>query len=445
MNKLKHYFFEEIDNSSLVVFRILLGFLLSAEGFGAIITGWVKETFIDTKFNFTAIGLEWMQPLPGYGMYIVYSFMGVLGICIMLGFYYRITTILYFIVWTCTYLMQKTHYNNHYYLIVLLAFVMMFMPAHRYASLDAKKNPDLLSTTCPRWTTLFFILQLLIVYTFASLHKVYPDWLAGKPIGLWFTNKANYPELAWLKPFLLDEGFQKTIGYLGILYDGLVIPALLWRRTRWLAIFASFGFHLFNSLVFQIGVFPYLSLTFIVFFFPPEIITKRFFKKKLPIKEQDFVTDTSKQNLILSGFILYFVIQLFLPVRHHFIEGNVFWTEEGHKMAWRMMLRSKGGHSIFILKDRNTQKSTVIPLRDFFSRGQLRCITKNPDVTWQAAQYLRKHYEQQGIEYPEIYVRSSVSLNGCPQKQLIDNTVDLAHTSWNFFSHNKWIHSYEFE
>lgn len=443
MDKIRHYFFEEIDNSGLVLFRMLFGFLLSAEGFGAILTGWVHETFIETSFNFTAIGLEWMQPLPGYGMYGIYILMGILGIFIMLGFQYRISTILYFIIWTSTYLMQKMHYNNHYYLIVLLAFIMMFMPAHRYASLDVKRNPTLLSTTCPRWTTLFFILQLLIVYTFASLHKIYPDWLAGKPIGLWFTQKANYPELAWLKPFLLDKSFQKIIGYLGILYDGLIIPALLWKRTRWLGIAASFGFHLFNSLVFQIGVFPYLSLTFIVFFFPPETFKNRFFRSKPDLISHPI--STSKQHLIIGGFVIYFIIQLFLPLRHRWIEGNVFWTEEGHKMAWRMMLRSKSGRSIFTLKNQKTQHTTIIPLNDFFTRRQIRSITKNPDITWQAAQYLRKHYEAQGIEYPEIYVQSYVSLNGSSSKELIDNKVDLAHTPWNFFTHNKWINSYEFE
>lgn len=442
MEKIKNYFFEEIDNSALIIFRILLGFLLAAEGIGAILTGWVQETFIDANFNFTAIGLEWMQA-PPFIIYTMYISMSLLGICIMLGFKYRISTTAYFIIWTCSYSMQKSHYNNHYYLIVLLSAAMIIMPAHRYFSLDVKKNPALLSTTCPRWTTLFFIFQLLIVYSYASAHKVYPDWLAAKPIHIWFTNKATYPELLWLKDFLLNTSVQKSVAYLGILYDGLIIPALLWKRTRWLGIFASFGFHLFNSLVFQIGVFPYLSLTFLVFFFEPKVIQNRFFRSKQFIETKP--SNEFYKNYILAAFVVYFIIQILLPIRHNWIEGNVFWTEEGHKMSWRMMLRSKSGNIHFTMKQKNSDKIEIVEMSKYFTNVQRRSIAKNPDMTWQAAQYLRKEYEKQGIIYPQIYAHCFMSLNGSRTKPLIDDKVDLAHTPWNFFTHNSWIYSYNFE
>ncbi|WP_316930169.1 HTTM domain-containing protein [Leeuwenhoekiella sp. MAR_2009_132] len=36
-------------------------------------------------------------------------------------------------------------------------------------------------------------------------------------------------------------------------------------------------------------------------------------------------------------------MQLELPLRHWIIKDDVLWTEEGHRLSWRMMLRSKGG------------------------------------------------------------------------------------------------------
>ena len=45
------------------------GLLIAVESFGALLTGWVKRAFIDPEFTFTFIGFEWLQPLPGNGMY----------------------------------------------------------------------------------------------------------------------------------------------------------------------------------------------------------------------------------------------------------------------------------------------------------------------------------------------------------------------------------------
>ena len=51
-----------------------------------------KETLIDPQFTFNFIGFEWLQPLPGLGMYLYFIAMGTLGICIALGYKYRLST-----------------------------------------------------------------------------------------------------------------------------------------------------------------------------------------------------------------------------------------------------------------------------------------------------------------------------------------------------------------
>ena len=60
---MKNRLFLEIDNSPLIIFRIFFGFLLACETFGAILTGWVKENFIEVNFTFSHIGMEW-KPAP---------------------------------------------------------------------------------------------------------------------------------------------------------------------------------------------------------------------------------------------------------------------------------------------------------------------------------------------------------------------------------------------
>jgi len=100
-------FFKPIDNAPLIVFRIFFGLLLTCESFGAIASGWVKSVFVDPEFTFSYIGLEWLQPLPGYGMYIYYVLMGILGIMIMLGFKYRWSVLAFILLWSGVYLCRN--------------------------------------------------------------------------------------------------------------------------------------------------------------------------------------------------------------------------------------------------------------------------------------------------------------------------------------------------
>ena len=82
---LNNWLFKHIDNSALIVFRIIFGLLCFLESVGAIFTGWVKRTLVDPDFTFNFIGFEFLQPLPGNGMYYYYVIMGVFGLLIMVG------------------------------------------------------------------------------------------------------------------------------------------------------------------------------------------------------------------------------------------------------------------------------------------------------------------------------------------------------------------------
>ncbi len=152
--------FKAIDNSPLIVFRILFGFLIACESFGAILTGWVKRVLTDPQFTFSFIGFEWLQPLPGFGMYFYFVLMGFFGLAIMLGYRYRIAITSYTILWAGVYFMQKSSYNNHYYLLLLISFLLIFLPANRYASLDVKQNRVSEEKTMPYWISLLFIIQV---------------------------------------------------------------------------------------------------------------------------------------------------------------------------------------------------------------------------------------------------------------------------------------------
>jgi vitamin K-dependent gamma-carboxylase len=438
---LRKFFYTPIDNAPLIVFRIMFGILIAAESFGAIATGWVYNVLVKPEFTLNHIGFDWIQPLPGYGMYFYFIAMGILGILIMLGWHYRLTSLAFAIMWTGVYLMQKSAYNNHYYLLALVAFIMVLLPANRYASLDVKRNPSLKQLTMPRWVSWVMIFHIAIVYFFATLAKFYPDWLDGTFIRNLFYPKRHYP----LVGFIFEKHwFYMFIAYSGIAFDGLVVPMLLWRRTRTLALLAGLFFHLFNAIFIQIGIFPFFALSYILFFYEPETIRKIFLRKKPALSDNLTELQTENKWMFQFIFIPFLIIQFLLPWRHHFIEGNVFWTEEAHRHSWRMMLRSKSGIVSFRVVDKNTGEVYPVKVHERLTKKQLKTASTKPDAMWQIAQRLKKEFAAEGKDV-SVYVTAYVSLNGRPMKPLTDPSVDIAGVKWKQWSHNDWIILYDNE
>lgn len=423
--------YKNIDNSPLILFRILFGFLVAAESFGAILTGWVKRVFIDTQFTFTFIGFEWLEILHGNVMYGYFCAMGIFGIMIMLGARYRIAIISFTILWAGVYLAQKTAYNNHYYLLMVISFYMCFVPANRYKSLDVKWNPQLKSLAMPKWVSLLFIIQISMVYIYAAIAKFYPDWLDGTFTKNLLIGSTNIP---FFKNLFSKEWFYLFIAYSGILFDLLIVPFLLFKKTRTIAFIASLIFHIFNSIVLQIGIFPFFALGFILFFYEPETIRKIFFKRKESFVSDSF--DESHKKIVQMILIPILVIQLILPIRHHFIKGDVLVTEEGHRLSWRMMLRQKSGYIQFTIVDKDTKKRSNYFYNKNLTYKQVNALSTKPDFIWQYCQRIKKEYKGKNIS---IFIDCKNSINHKPYQTLIDPKVDFSKAKWNYFSHNEWI------
>ena len=425
--------FKAIDNSPLVVFRIFFGFLVACESFGAILTGWVKRILIDPEVTFSFIGFEWLKPLPGFGMYFYFLAMGVFGLAIMLGYRYRIAIISYTILWAGVYFMQKTAYNNHYYLLLLISFLMIFLPSNSYASLDVRQNRIKEENTMPYWISLLFIIQVAIVYVFASIAKFYPDWLDGT-----FTRNllADSTNVITLKKLFLQKWFYLFIAYMGIIFDLLIVPLLLFKKTRMLALLASLTFHLFNAIFLEIGIFPFFALTFALFFYEPETIRSVFLRRKTSIETDNGHSNYYGKKIVYFLIIPYLIIQLLLPLRHHFIEGDVLWTEEGHRLSWRMMLRERNGFIHIRIKDLKTGEESLYDYRKNLTDKQIQNLATKPDFIWQYCQYIKKEFKGKEIA---IFIDCKNSINRKEYKTLIDPKFDMAKAKWNYFRHNEWL------
>ena len=433
---MKERFFQPVDNAPLIVFRIFFGFLMACESFGAIITGWVKNVLITPKFTFSFIGFEWLQPLPGNGMYFYFALMGTFGLLIMLGFRYRIAIISFTLLWAGVYFMQKSAYNNHYYLVLLISFLMLFLPANKDLSLDTKFGKVKTENQIPYWIIFLFICQVTFVYVYAAIAKFYPDWLDGT-----FTKNLlqGSTESPFFKELFSEKWFYMFIAYAGIAFDLFIVPFLLFKRTRTLALIASLVFHLFNSITLQIGIFPFFALTFALFFYPPITSRKLFYPKRL---KKDFVIlpfSNSNKTIFYFLIIPYLIIQFALPLRHHFIAGDVLQTEEGHRMSWRMMLREKSGFIVFKVKNNTTNEVWTHSYYDDVTPKQANNLATKPDFIWQYCQRIKKQNEGKDIS---IFVDCSISINRKEYRTLIDPNFDMAKAEWSHFKHNDWITIY---
>ena len=432
-------FFKQIDNTGLVLFRIAFGLLISIEAFGAIATGWVRRTVVEPDFTFNFIGFEFLQPLVGDTMYLYFVIMGVFGLMIMFGYKYRFSMIAYALMWSAVYLLQKSAYNNHYYLMMLLCWIMAILPAHRSISIDAKLQPNVRSSSMPQWCLLILILQVWLVYTFASVAKLYPDWLNGNTISLFMSSKKEY----WLIGSALQlDWVQQIIIYVGILFDLLIIPLMLWKRTRTIGFIISVFFHLFNSIVFQIGIFPYMSIAFALFFFSSETLKTRFVPKHYQTIYKGYspsYNQQGKQGYFLIGLLaVYFIIQLALPIRHWFFTDDVLWTEEGHRLSWRMMLRSKSGRVLVWVADKESGEKRRYNYSLLLKNKQRYSFKTKPDLIWQLAQRIKDIEAKNGHDIA-VYIDAKVKVNGGPFHQFTDPNVDLAAEEWQHFKHQQWI------
>ena len=145
-----------------------------------------------------------------------------------------------------------------------------------------------------------------------------------------------------------------------------------------------------------------------------------------------------QKTLLITCFTIYFIFQIGLPLRHWAIPDDVLWNEEGHRLSWRMMLRSKGGILNVYTVDKATGQRVKYDYLSMLSKKQRRNVKSKPDIIWQLAQRIKEVEAKKGHDV-EVYMDVKIKINGSPYHRLIDQEVDLASVPWNIFTHNPWI------
>ncbi len=428
---------EPLDSVYLAYLRIAFSATMLIEIWRLYKKNHIYHLWIEPKFHFTYYGFDWVSPWPGDGMYYHFAVMAIAAVLMLFGLCYRFASIVFFLGFTYVFLLEKAQYLNHFYLILLLSFLLTLVPANAMLSLDARYNKKLYSRVVPGWTIRIFRLQLAIVYFYASLVKLYPDWLDALPAKTWLigvAQRTGYPLDQPLIAYFMSYG--------GILFDLLFIPLVSRPKTRVLALFFCIFFHLTNSQIFRIGIFPWLMLAITPIFLPANWIRALLLLNRFKIKSRSDKMACEMPGRALQMLLsAYFILQLTLPLRHFYYPGSSVWTEEGGKFSWQMMLRSKVGQVAFIVNDASTPDQKMpFPYPYHLKSYQVHRMETEPDLILEYAHFIRDEMKRRGImKDPEVRVKSDVSLNARKPRPLIDPTVDLAKQPRSLFEHYWWI------
>jgi len=442
--KLTKYLNTYSQASTLAFFRLAFGFMMLCSLIRFASYGWIDKLYIQPQFHFTYYGFEWVKPLGDF-TYLLFIICGIAALFVTIGYRYRIAIITFFLSFTYIELIDKTTYLNHYYFISVLSFILIFLPANAYFSVDGYRNPKLVFQKTPRWTVDILKLILGIVYIYAGLAKINSDWLIkAMPLKIWLPNNYNLPIIGSL---LNQNWVHYAFSWTGMFYDLAIVFLLMYKRTRILAFVLVVVFHILTRILFPIGIFPYIMIVSSLLFFGSsfhkkvlDTIAKWLRLNLIPFengkaKPQNFNTLYRIKIALLLAFIAF---QITFPFRYLCYKDELFWTEEGFRFSWRVMLMEKAGYTQFVVTDAKTKEKIMVKNEYFLTTFQEKQMSFQPDFILEYAHYIHDFYKKQGVTDPEVRVESYVALNGRLSKPFIDPKINLSKENESFH-HKTWI------
>lgn len=469
---------------SLAAFRIVFGVILLWEVYRYFRSGWIDRYWVEPGFNFTYGFFHWVEPLPQPGMDILFYLLAILSLFLILGLFYRSAATLIFLIFTYTFLLEQARYLNHFYLVVLLSFLMIFVPANAAISLDSRIFPKIRQKRIPYRAVFIMQFQIGIVYFFGGIAKLNDDWLSGSPMDRWLPARDEFPVLG---EYFSEPLTALVISYSGLLLDLLAFPLLMYRKTRpWIMLALCF-FHFMNDRLFTIGIFPWFMIGALSLYLPTDwphqlfdylktktlngllflltlllsgafiaswfhegisvvpfvsgfaitmILIWDFHKNPFENTPPGFkVQRTGSSTVVTSLLGIWCIFQVLIPLRHLVIPGNPSWTEEGHRFAWHMKLRSKNCDiKFYIGEEQNPSVKREITYEPWLQDWQRSKMESRPNLLIQFASFLSNMNGG-----APVYADALCSLNGSERRRLIDPDVDLSQVRFYDWKANDWI------
>ncbi|XP_058065324.1 vitamin K-dependent gamma-carboxylase [Anopheles bellator] len=457
--------YRPVDGAALGVARILFGLAMLIDipeerGGGDLDLRWGEPR--DCRFPL----IHSMEPptLPRMGLVYGLMWLGAAGMA--LGYRFRVSTAAFAVTYWYVFLLDKSAWNNHSYLYGLLGTLFLFTDAHRCCSIDAWRDPASSGQCVPFWNYFILKFQFFVLYFIAGLKKLCHEWLSGYAM----TNLSYH----WVfVPFRAVLGAQLTdlliIHWFGCLFDTTVVFFLIYAPTRRVATVFASAFHLMNSRLFHIGMFPWVCLTQLPLYYsaswPRRILSREPLLAPVSARETEATQDTwgssresceqqnhrrRRKRWKMAIMLAYCSLQLFLPYSHFLSPGYNNWTNGLYGYSWDMMVHAWDTTMIGVrVEDRNNPGRVQYVAPYAFTDNDR--WTKHADMAIQFARCVERNVQLEKAWSPErqvaprpvtnisVYFDIWCSMNGRFQQRIFNPNVDILRAPWSPFESVDWV------
>jgi hypothetical protein len=381
--------------------------------------GWVERLYVEPDFFFKYPGFEWVGHPGEMGIYALVIGMLIASLGIAFGAFFRLSTVVFAFSFAYVELIDATHYLNHHYLVFLLTVLLALSPANRFFSMDVRWGRVAARESVRGCFRLSLLVQLSLVYFYAGLAKINPDWLfRAMPLAIWLPEHASWPVLGTVFSW---KWVAFAFSWLGAFYD-LTIPLWLSNpKTRKYAYLAVIVFHTMTGLLFNIGIFPILMTLSTLLFFSPE--EHRIVWNLIGVRINQVAARVGSNQIRWQPILIVFLcFQALFPLRHLVLPGQVVATEEGYRWSWRVMLVEKVGQVSFHVRTADDRIFVVDQFPELTS-FQVKQMAIQPDMMLQYAHHLADVYGNG--KACEVNAQAHQVINGRTSFQWIDPTINL--------------------
>lgn len=417
------------DPTGLALFRIAFGLFMAWEMVYLIQLNFVEVYLLrpGIVFGYDLINLPM---LPAGVLKALPLLLLLAAILISLGVFFKQAAWFFGIGFGYLFLLDKSIYNNHLYLAILLAILLAFSPADQVLAFKPNKK----SEPTRRWHYFILQVQICIVYFYGGIAKLNADWLFA-----WQPPLEVLAQSSFLAEILGKKLAAAILVYGGLIFDLGVGFLLFWRKALPITIVLVIVFNLLNSFIFNdINIFPWMMMTTLLLFVPSEWLNK-FLKTNWKAPK----VAAPNYGMGLKAFMACFwAFQLLFPFRHFVFAGNTDWTMEGQRFSWRMKVQHREIEQVeFSILDHQTKTIYPVELGGYnMHEDQMRLLAQDPACIQQFAKYLHDFQAPRLNSFKvEVKAKVKVSFNGREAQWVVDPATDLAQLRRSPWRHSEWI------
>lgn len=289
---------------------------------------------------------------------------------------------------TLHFVSDSLFYQNHTYLMVLTSWSLCFMPGdvieEEWPWATPKRGKKLQKTPTPAGSyglALFLKGVFLITFFSGSLRKINPDWLSFHPLLEWIPMQLSV-KFPLLLP--LSDWIAVAMSVAGIVVDALIPMLLVSATTAWAGVGLLVAFMVTNGLLWEIDIFPMITLAYSSLFVPWKSGDSRGWSARSRADSAAWVALAC--FLVVSSAL---PSVLWLSSAQHYAgeqpEGyslpssvDTMWAECGMEFTWRMMLRFKDCEVFFFLVSPSAGRAYFVNVERLVNQAEYLSLAGTP-------------------------------------------------------------------